>query len=160
MWQEIRHVSKSVESLVQKGYKMRAFYRRGVSSEEAVDRNLGEEYVENAKQGNLKAALLLSPEASQCCATSMITETLGYLDAYISYANANPSAGVYIIFSVSFLQLGTTTHYNLDNVLASMKTHFGWSVKPSPLGGQLFEMLIVTDRAEEETQKGILEAWR
>ena len=156
MWQEIRHVSKSVENLVQNGYKIRAFYRRGVSSEEAVDRNLGQEYVDNAKQGNLKAALLLGPDGELVLRYFYDFETLDYIDAYISYANANPTAGVYIIFSISFLQLGTTTHYNLDNVLASMKAHFGWNVKPSPLGSQLFEMLIVTDRAGEETQNAIL----
>jgi hypothetical protein len=148
-----------LDELVRKGYRLRAHYRSKISAEEAEAKGLPENYIGAARAGKLKAAVLHGPQGQGVLHFFYDAETMRYLQSHIDRAHANASGGIYILFSISFLQIGQSTHYNLDNVLTSMKELFGAEVKRAELGGNLFEVFLVNLPADEFAQRAVLKSF-
>jgi hypothetical protein len=131
------------------GYRLMPGIRSNVHLEEVEAKGLPEIYREHARNGTLRAVLLWRPGAAQVLFYFFDDETCRLVQAMIDRAEANATATILVIFEISFLQLGHATHYDLDNVLAAMKTAFGWNVSPSSLGRGLFEFILLGQPADE-----------
>jgi hypothetical protein len=131
------------------GFQMLPMLREVIPVEEVEDKGLPQLYVEQARAGNLKAAVLQKPGHQGLLYYFFDEATRQYAQSLIDDAHANTTATVSVSFGISFLQMGHAAHYNLDNVLASFKIVYGWEVKPSPLGRELFEFLLLDQPTDE-----------
>src|SRR5689334_9034593 len=139
-------VNTTLEDLLKSGYCMLPMLREQIPVEE-IEGKLPEEYVAHAREGTLKAAVLQKKNEQRILFFFFDEATLRFANSIIDNAHANATATVYVTFGISFLQLDDADHYNLDNVLTSFKQVLGWDVKPSDLGHDLFEFLIVDQPA-------------
>src|SRR4051794_19151072 len=113
-------------------------------------------YVEQARGGTLKAAVLLAPNGQTLLRYFFDDQTLRLARSLIKEAHENATATIYVIFSISFFQAGYSTHYALSNVLEAMRQVFKWSVQPSPLGGQYFQLMLTGLPLSEAARQEVL----
>jgi len=138
-----------LEDFLAKGYQLLPMLRERIPVEEVEAKGMPEAYVEQARAGNLKAAVLQKSGEQGILFFFFDEPTRQYAQALIDNAHANATATIYVTFGISFLQRGYAAHYNLDNVLTSFKAVYGWEVKPSSLGRELFYFLLVDQPADD-----------